>query len=419
MNLMEFKSNIKYPLYIRLAMLPSDEADKITNAKTGGGRCLNAIHDSNLSSSEKHLLLFLGSQMNFTKNFVNQYRHISLNKIAEKISMTKQSILNLLNGYKKKGNKIIGLIEKGYVNKLIASKEDQEKGWANHYCLTSKIFDEYMETMINEYNEGSQSTPSQTVLPPQSNSFTPPSQTVLLNVPSIHNPSNNPLNADPASAAAAVKKERKLPWKPSSKRKTWEQKSEEEKTVFLLERIKTMQRTAIDQKTAAFFDFNNILEVILAPMIKTHGLEAIKAFLDENKTQGCDVRRLPIVIRNAIENGRKKEEMNNLVREDRGIGMGEDNKDKLDNAQSSPKSESSQEIHEKKFISHFQAIKEERKMKEEHEETKFEETLRKEYPEIYEKYKKWTLTHKRGFEKDFKTTPQKFIKPWLDSFIRD
>src|ERR1700744_917004 len=288
MAMMEFKSEIKYPLYTRLAMLPQEEADKITNAKTGGGRSLNAIHDSKLNSSEKHLLLFLGSQMNFTKNFVNQYRHISLNKIAEKISMTKQSILNLLNGYKKKGNKVQGLIEKGYVNKLIASKEDQEKGWSNHYCLTSKIFDEYIGTMIDEYNEESQFTPSQTVLPPQSNSLTTPSQMVLHNVPSIQSPSLNPsFNAAVQPAAKKVRPK-------THKKKTWENKSEEERMDSVLNMTCDAHRLALEKdKRVMPYPFNDIPD-LLNPLIKLHGLEAIKSFLDKRRDEkrGCNVRIL-------------------------------------------------------------------------------------------------------------------------------
>jgi hypothetical protein len=137
-------------IYQMLSLLPSEIADKITNAKTSSGHSLNAIHDSNLNQIEKHLMLVLGSELNYCKEFANQYRFISLNTFAEKLSINKRTVIRILNGCVMKGKKMPGLIEKGYIVKRISSKEEQGKGWANHYCLTTKIFDEYMLTLIEK-----------------------------------------------------------------------------------------------------------------------------------------------------------------------------------------------------------------------------------------------------------------------------
>lgn len=278
-------------IYQELGNFPRDVADKMTNAKSSGGRSLNAIHDSKLSSSEKHIMLFLGSQLNYTKDFINQYRYISLNKIAEKISMSKQSVLNLLNGYKTKNKIVIGLIEKGYIYKLKATAEEQIKGWSNHYCLSAKIFDEYLESMIDEYKSKEFSTlPSQTILPPQSNHLTPPSQTILPIVPSIQVPSLNPsLNA--ATQPAASKDRTR--WKPKSEIKTWENKSEEEKFKSLIQMVRDTHRIGVKRKTAAYFDFPDIPD-LLKPLVDLHGFEVIKTFLDKGRDErrGYNVRFL-------------------------------------------------------------------------------------------------------------------------------
>ncbi|HXU28510.1 MAG TPA: hypothetical protein VN698_14865, partial [Bacteroidia bacterium] len=145
-NRIQPQSKPEVNIYQELSQLPTKIADKITNAKTGGGRSLNAIHASKtLSQLEKHLLLVLGSQMNFCQEFANQYRYISLNDLAEKLSVNQRTVSGILNGMKRKTGYVPGLIEKGYVKKLIPTKPEQlEKHWKTDYCITSKIFDEYL-----------------------------------------------------------------------------------------------------------------------------------------------------------------------------------------------------------------------------------------------------------------------------------
>lgn len=337
-------------VYSKLASIPHDIADKITNAKTEGGRCLNAIHDSKLSSSEKHLLLFLGSQLSYgkDKDFANQYRFISLNKIAEKMSITKQSVSNLLNGYKTKNKIVIGLIEKGYINKRKATIEEQIKGWSNHYCLSSKIFDEYILSMIEEYKaKNPKPTPSQIILPPQSNHLTPPSQIILHIVPSIQVPSLSSLNAvaqqqSPAAeksngsvntkqpsphmvchpqstlltspnetiSTAAVKPPRvkKPTWKPSkkTKMKTWGEKTDDEKLSVIDDLVKDLHREAVEGRKAQPFNFDNIPDLLL-PVIERHGLENVKIFLEgrRDEKRGCNVRFIEQEILKWVDDGRE------------------------------------------------------------------------------------------------------------------
>lgn len=101
---------------------------------------LNAIHASKkLSRLEKHLLLVIGSEIDF--------QYISLNELSEKLSISERRVSAILNGVKRKEKYIPGLIEKGYIVKQISTIKQQQKWISNKYCLTQKIFDEYEENL--------------------------------------------------------------------------------------------------------------------------------------------------------------------------------------------------------------------------------------------------------------------------------
>ncbi len=137
-------------IYSELAKLPKEAADLIITRRTTGGRCLEAIWHADLISSEKLVLICFGSQLNFTQEFVGQKRYISVAKIAKMTSLSDRTISNIMNGYVKDGTRMEGLIERGYLIKILASVEKQKLGHSNDYLLTSKVFDEYVYKLIEE-----------------------------------------------------------------------------------------------------------------------------------------------------------------------------------------------------------------------------------------------------------------------------
>lgn len=176
------QDNSENSIYSQLAKLPKETADKITNAKTGGGRNLNAVYKSkNLKFNEKALLSWFGGELNFNQDFENQYRYAALSVICEELSISKDTAIRILKS----------LEEKGYVRKRASSKSECRNGQANHYCMTSKIFDEYLQHLIDKANlTGSKIRPvqvaksdpygsqNQTEAPPVSSSNLTPSMCV-------------------------------------------------------------------------------------------------------------------------------------------------------------------------------------------------------------------------------------------------
>lgn len=106
-----------------------------------------------------------------------------------------------------------------------------------------------------------------------------------------------------------VKKEKKPTWKPKSSSKIWGEKSEEEKIQTLIQMTTNAQRKAVTQKKAHFYHFDDIPDLLM-PIIKLHGNEAVKLFLDKlcEERRGCDVRRLGAeIIRGMDDNGGERE----------------------------------------------------------------------------------------------------------------
>lgn len=144
-------------IYAKLAELPQETADKITNAKTAGGRSLEAFHNlpDYITPCQAATLSYIGSRMTYTyEKFDNQYQFVSLSKIARATKFSISAILRGINGYtdKRKANKIYkGLIELGYLVKEDTPKVKQLKeGIPNAYALTSKAFDDYINLLIEK-----------------------------------------------------------------------------------------------------------------------------------------------------------------------------------------------------------------------------------------------------------------------------
>jgi len=271
----------KNTIYQQLAMIPSEIADKITNAKTGGGRSLNAIHESKtLNHMEKHLMLILASEMNYTMSFENQYRFISLNSLADKMSVDRRTISSILNGTIRKGNAVPGLIEKGYILKQIVSAEEQRKSYANHYCLTSKIFNEYMLGMIQKHQ------PSDLGSLGYGSTITRGSDRGSHKYPVLNTPVLDPSNAAVQQRATAVKRCRP-PAK--SKMKTWDEKSDEEKRETIFNKAFEAHLSAVKRRIARPFPRDDIPDLI-TPITTGYGLDKVKIFFENLDEKGIDVR---------------------------------------------------------------------------------------------------------------------------------
>ncbi len=283
-----------------MAELPKELADKITNAKTGGGRSLKAIWEcKGISVTEKMILLFLGSELNYCQDFENQYRFISLNNIAENIGYSKKCIIT----------NIQSLLQKGYINKQLVTPEEQMKGWSNHYCLTSKIFNEYLLMLIEENTVRSNvivESPLVNEIHHPSERRSPP----LVNV--VHHPSErrSPIVPviDPSFNSAAGK----IPKQTAATVETIEQKIKDKDMKILLESVRDLHRTAVRFNIASPYDFKLIQEVFIAPLIEKHGHEPLKSFVKEamKNSSGMDIRNLE---RNFEASLRKEEEKRNPV----------------------------------------------------------------------------------------------------------
>lgn len=95
-----------------------------------GGRALNAVHYSSLSTNEKHFLLYLGSQMDFNSDFAEE-RFESIDTIASAMSASRRTVQYISKS----------LLDKGYIVKKARFKNNRQT--TNSVALTPKIFEEY------------------------------------------------------------------------------------------------------------------------------------------------------------------------------------------------------------------------------------------------------------------------------------
>lgn len=147
---------IKENIYSKLAELPEDIADKITNAKTDGGRALDAIYAlDGITPTQKSVLLLIGSRMTYSgEKFTGQYQFVSLTDISKKTSISRRSVIRAINGNidnKNPSKNYPGLVELGYLMKKSGTKFEQiNLKHANLYSLTPKIFSQYMNKLIEQ-----------------------------------------------------------------------------------------------------------------------------------------------------------------------------------------------------------------------------------------------------------------------------
>ena len=94
------------------------------------------------------------------------------------------------------------------------------------------------------------------------------------------------------------------------KKKTWEEKSEEERMDSVLNMTCDAHRLALEKdRRVTPYPFNDIPD-LLNPLIKLHGLEAIKSILDKRRDEkrGCNVRILGLEILRGVDDKLDKPE---------------------------------------------------------------------------------------------------------------
>ena len=83
--------------------------------------------------------------------------------------------------------------------------------------------------------------------------------------------------------ASAIKK--------SKKRKTWEEKSYDEKLSVIDDLARDSIRKALTCRKAQPFNFDNVPDLLL-PILEVHGIEIVKNFFDMNKNRAFDIRNI-------------------------------------------------------------------------------------------------------------------------------
>jgi DNA-binding MarR family transcriptional regulator len=128
-------------------MQESDCTYKIPQKKSlidvySGGRHLNAIDfNTTLNMSQKHLMLVLGSQLDF-RDIQKSKRYISVKALSEKMSCTPRMIHKITSELK-----AMGYIE-------IEHRFEDNKQKSNYYSITDKVFLEYCAKIWPEQYSG-------------------------------------------------------------------------------------------------------------------------------------------------------------------------------------------------------------------------------------------------------------------------
>lgn len=129
---------------------------------TNGGRALNAIwQNAKLTTHERIVLLYLGSQLDFTGNFTVS-RWVPVSRLCAATSISRASMFRVLGG----------LHVNGYI--LKENRFGEIGQLANSYSITDKIFAEYARVLEAAPPSQSETPPRLTVRPPPSHSETPP-----------------------------------------------------------------------------------------------------------------------------------------------------------------------------------------------------------------------------------------------------
>lgn len=118
----------------------NDLVVKAIRSSTDGGRSLNAIWFSDLTSSEKLVLQFLGSQLDFRYSFQEpQWQPIS--RIQMATSLCRRQIFRIIKQLEKKG----------YLTRKARWLDGKQM--ASEYAINDKIFNEYTNILLKRAQE--------------------------------------------------------------------------------------------------------------------------------------------------------------------------------------------------------------------------------------------------------------------------
>ena len=113
---------------------------KIAKALNNGGRALNAIWENrNIDSQETVVLMYLGSQIDFTGEWTASVPRF-VSTIAAKTKLSESTVVRRLKT----------LQEKKYITSTPTTLANGSRG-ANLYALTDRIFEEYMTHLEKKY----------------------------------------------------------------------------------------------------------------------------------------------------------------------------------------------------------------------------------------------------------------------------
>ncbi|MGY3805535.1 helix-turn-helix domain-containing protein (plasmid) [Pigmentibacter ruber] len=121
-----------------LSAKKSSKVETISNLdkklKNGGRSLLAVWKNEHLSSSQKLILLCFTSHLNFNSDFKEWFK-ISVNQISQETSFSVRTVQKILKE----------LVEQGYIYKMRNYSSKTYLQEENSYCLSDKIFDEYLE----------------------------------------------------------------------------------------------------------------------------------------------------------------------------------------------------------------------------------------------------------------------------------
>lgn len=125
----------------------------LENERIDGGPSPDAVWALDIPSIHKIILICIASKLDPTKNLVGEYVSVSIEEIASQTSCSKSKVIRTIGGQtgnnKNKHSRTLGLIEMGYIKKIIPSATQRiQNHIPNQYCLTEKIFDEYVLKLI-------------------------------------------------------------------------------------------------------------------------------------------------------------------------------------------------------------------------------------------------------------------------------
>jgi hypothetical protein len=131
-------SNDFQTVYSKLNEIPINIANKIVSEKSNHGISPNAIWALDISPICKFILVYLASKLNPVEPVVDQYISFDLSDIVSETSCNQNMFNKTLNK----------LIKFGYIREIQYNQEYK-------YCLTLKIFNEYLIKLIQLENRNS------------------------------------------------------------------------------------------------------------------------------------------------------------------------------------------------------------------------------------------------------------------------